>query len=287
MGRAMFRRPDGRDGSYGDWLAEIAARWNAASAAEKSASRDAAAVRLAGQVKAQAEGPTLMHIYDEIGFWGVAAADVVAMLGDVKGDLEVRLNSPGGAVFDGLAIYAALKEHKGSVGVVVDGLAASAASFIAMAAAPGKLEMTPNGTVMIHEAWGGCFGNAKDMRDTAAVLEQQSQNIASIYAGRGGRTEAEYRELMLAETWAVGQEAVDLGLADRVRKTPAADAAPSLAPAASWQVTILAADIPDGDRAGVEAHLRAHLEDGGEDDDAGNKLPAWIQALTAKEAANR
>lgn len=271
MSKAVFRRPDGRDGSYGDWAAEVAARWASLPRAEQKTARDAAAERLGAAIRAQADGPTLMHLYDEIGFFGIWPSDVVDALSGIKGDVEVHLNSPGGSVFDGLAIYNTLREHPGQVGVVVDGLAASAASFIAMAASPGRLEVAPTGTVMIHEAWGGCFGNAKDMADTAAVLEQQSQNIAGIYAGRGGRSAAEYRDLMRAETWAVGDEAVNLGLADRIRRTPAADAAPPPDPAAMWQVTITAA---------------APQERRDENDHPG--MPAWLaKALTAKEAANR
>jgi ATP-dependent Clp endopeptidase proteolytic subunit ClpP len=242
MGRAKFTRPDGRDGTYGQWTAEIAAKWSALSASEQAASRAAAAARLAGQIRAQADdGPTLVHIYDEIGYFGVWPADVVSALSGISGDIEVHLNSPGGNVFDGMAIYAALKDRPGNVGMVVDGLAASAASFIAMAASPGQLAMTPNGTMMVHEAWGVCMGNAADMEDTAARLEQASTNIASVYAERGGRTAAECRDLMRAETWLVGQEAVDAGLADTIRK-PRKGAAPAAALAAAlpWNVTIMA-----------------------------------------------
>lgn len=286
----MFRRPDGRDGTFGEWAAERAALWNGLSAAEKTASRDAAAARLVSQVKAQDAGPTLLHMYDEIGWFGVWPADVVAALDGIKGDVEVHVNSPGGNVFDGLAIYAALKERKGGVGVVVDGLAASAASFIAMAAAPGRLEVAPNGTMMIHDAWGMCVGDAKDMADTAAVLEQQSQNIASIYASRGGLTAPEYRDLMRAETWAVGQEAVDLRLADRIRQS-VPDGTPALAPAAAWQVTIMAA-APAPAAAECCAMCSADCACGGQPglhglvNDDGRAMPAWLaKQLTAKEAA--
>jgi ATP-dependent Clp endopeptidase proteolytic subunit ClpP len=274
VSRAVFRRPDGRDGTYGQWLAEVSARWMGLSMSEQHASRDAAAARLGAGIKAQADGPALMHLYDEIGFFGVWPADVVDALSGIKGDVEVHLNSPGGSVFDGLTIYNTLKEHPGNVGVVVDGLAASAASFIAMAASPGQLEMTPNGTVMIHEAWGGCVGPEAEMRAAADVLGQQTANIASIYAERGGRTAAEYRELMAAETWAVGQEAVDLGLADRVRT--AKQAAPPLTAVASlpWQVSIFAAAPPAPDSEEDETS-----------DHTG--MPAWLTALTAKEAATR
>jgi ATP-dependent protease ClpP protease subunit len=264
---AKFRRPDGRDGTYGQWAAEVSAKWNALPAAEQQASRAAAAARLAAQIRAQDTGPALMHIYDEIGWFGVWPADVVEALNTIKGDVEVHLNSPGGNVFDGLAIYASLMDHPGQVSVVVDGLAASAASFIAQAAAPGKLQMTPNGTMMIHDAWGLCAGNAAEMAEMAALLEETSDNIASIYAGRGGLTVPEYRDLMKAETWMVGQKAVDLRLADSVRR-PADSAPPPAVPAAAsgmpWQVTIMNAAPPPAP---------------GASDPAG--MPAWLTALTA------
>jgi ATP-dependent Clp endopeptidase proteolytic subunit ClpP len=248
MSTVKFTRPDGRSGTYGQWAAEIAAKWTALGAAEQAASRDAAATRLSAQIRAQADGePTLMHLYDEIGWFGVWPADVVEALNGIKGSVEVHLNSPGGNVFDGLAIYEALKQHPGDVGVVVDGLAASAASFIAMAASPGQLQMTPHGTVMIHDAWGMCIGDAAEMADMAALLDRTSDNIASIYAERGGRTAGEFRDLMKAETWALGQEAVDLRLADSVRKPPAdSPAAPVPLAAELWQVTILARPEPPG-----------------------------------------
>jgi ATP-dependent Clp endopeptidase proteolytic subunit ClpP len=292
VSRAAFSRPDGRPGTYSDWLAEISAKWNALSLAEQTASRDAAIARLAGRVQASAgDGPALIHLYDEIGFFGVWPADVVAALSDVKGDVEVRLNSPGGSVFDGLTIYNTLREHPGSVRVVVDGLAASAASFIAMAADPGQLEVTPNGTVMIHEAWGGCVGSAADMRATADVLEQQTGNIAAIYAERGGRSAAEYRALMAAETWAVGQEAVDLGLADRVRQVPAKGAAAALPAAASlpWSVTIAA--VTDGPRDGpaavaAEVPAEADLADS-QDEEIPDHAPGYSPAAFMRELASK
>lgn len=281
MSRAQFRRPDGREGSYGEWAQSRASLWASLTASEQKAHREAAAERLVASVKAEAGGPTQLHLMDEIGWFGVWAPDVISALKNIKGDVEVRLNSPGGDVFDALAIYSALREHPGQVGVVVDGLAASAASFIAQAASPGGLEMAPNGTMMIHDAWTLTAGNEDDHLASAKILAQQSENIASIYAERAGRSAAEMRDLMRAETWAVGQEAVDLRLADRVRQPPAADAAPSpgpppsLAPAAAWQVTILTA---------VDETPR---DDGGDmNDHAG--MPAWLaNALTVKEAANR
>jgi ATP-dependent Clp endopeptidase proteolytic subunit ClpP len=273
MARAAFRRPDGRDGSYTQWLAEVSARWNVLSTAERHASRTAAAGRLGAAIRAQADGPTVMNIYDEIGYFGVWPADVADALSGIRGNLEVHVNSPGGSVFDGLTIYNSLREHRGDVNVIVDGLAASAASFIAMAASPGQLEIQPNGTMMIHKAWGGCMGVDDDMRATADVLTDQTANIASIYAARGGRTAAEYLDLMAAETWAVGQKAVDLGLADSVRRTSAAEATPlPVAASVPWQVTILNGpdERPDDHDTSVHA-----------------AMPAWLTALTAKEAASQ
>lgn len=246
MSKATFTRPDGRAGTYGEWAAEMSAKWRALSATEQAESRALAAGRLAARVRAEGAGPAQMHLYDEIGWFGVHPADVVSSLAGIKGDVEVHLNSPGGDVFDGMAIYAALRDHPGKVSVVVDGLAASAASFIAMAADPGPLAMTPNGTMMIHDAWGGCVGPASDMAAMAELLDRTSDNIAAIYASRGGRTAPEYRDLMKAETWAVGQEAVNLGLADSVRGGDGSDGgqAGPVTVTASWQVTIQAAPEP-------------------------------------------
>ncbi len=161
------------------------------------------------RIKAQADGPTLLHIYDEIGYFGVTAQDMVTELAQITGDLEVHLNTPGGEVFDGIAIYGALKQRDGLVTVIVDSLAASVGSVIAMAASPGNLVMAKNATMMIHDGFGLAIGNAADMRQMADVLDKASDNIASIYADRTGQPAAQWREAMRAESWYVGQEAVN------------------------------------------------------------------------------
>jgi ATP-dependent protease ClpP protease subunit len=166
---------------------------------------------------ATAAGPARIDIFDEIGWFGVTAADFVRDLAGVSGDLELHMNCPGGDVFDAVAIYNALLNHKGDVAVSIDGLAASAASFIAQAARPGQLAIAKTASVMIHDAFGMAIGNAADMRDMADLLDQQSENIAGIYADRSGKPVADWREAMRAETWYVGQQAVDAGLADRVQ----------------------------------------------------------------------
>lgn len=170
-------------------------------------------------IRNQADGaPTLVSIYDEIGFLGVSAASFMDELRQVQGDIEMHINSPGGDVFDGIAIFNQLKQagKRGTVHVVVDGLAASAASFIAMAASPGRLEMAPHSRLMIHDGFGMAIGNAADMREMADLLDDASDNIASMYAGRTGKPVAYWRDKMRTETWYSGDQAVAEGLADSI-----------------------------------------------------------------------
>jgi ATP-dependent Clp endopeptidase proteolytic subunit ClpP len=133
-----------------------------------------------------------------------------------KKKITVHINSPGGSVFEGLAIYNALKQHDATIRVVVDALAASAASFIAMAADEGELIMARNAVMMIHDAAGVAMGNAEDMRSMAELLDKHSDNIADIYAQRSGEDAVFWRTAMIAETWYTGSEAVEAGLADGV-----------------------------------------------------------------------
>jgi ATP-dependent protease ClpP protease subunit len=167
--------------------------------------------------KANLGEPSMVSIYDEIGMLGVSAGDFLAELSGVNGDLDVHINSPGGDVFDAIAIYNTLKGRKGTVSVVIDGLAASAASFIAQAASPGCLEMAPHAEMMIHDGFAMGIGNAADMRGLAEQLDRASDNIAAIYADRSGKSASYWREKMKAETWYSDQGAVIDGLADRVR----------------------------------------------------------------------
>lgn len=167
--------------------------------------------------KADMGQPSLVSIYDEIGMLGVSAGDFLAELAGVNGDLDVHINSPGGDVFDAIAIYNTLKARKGTVAVTIDGLAASAASFIAQAATPGHLEMAPFAKMMIHDGFAMGIGNAADMRILAKQLDDASDNIAAIYAERTGKPAAYWRAKMKDETWYSDTEAVADGLADRVR----------------------------------------------------------------------
>jgi ATP-dependent Clp endopeptidase proteolytic subunit ClpP len=173
----------------------------------------------------KASEATKIYIYDEIGFWGTSAKDFVAQLDDIDAsEIELHLNSPGGSVFDGLAIHASLKNHKAKVIGIVDGLAASAASFILQAADVRK--STRNAQIMIHDAKAYAGGNAQQMRNAADTLDRISDNIADIYAVRSGQTKSakEFRDLMKAgDKWYNGNEALDDGLVDEVMDNPDED----------------------------------------------------------------
>jgi ATP-dependent protease ClpP protease subunit len=169
-----------------------------------------------------------------IGDWGVSAQEFVDQLRGVAGPIDLHVNCEGGEVFDGIAIYGALARYPGQVTAYVDSLAASAASFIVQAA--GRRVMARNARMMIHDAHGLCIGNAAVMQEMAALLDDLSDNIADIYAHRGGGTVAEWRARMQGGadgTWYTAQAAVDAGLADEVAETPAAPVEPpAKAPAA-------------------------------------------------------
>jgi ATP-dependent Clp endopeptidase proteolytic subunit ClpP len=174
------------------------------------------------------DGVPVLRLYDPIdswgGDWGVSAKEFASALDEISDAPEIRLhiNSPGGEVFEGIAIMNLLRSHKARITTVVDGLAASAASFIA--AAGDEVVMGRNTEMMIHDAWGICIGNAADMRDLAGRLDHLSDNIASVYSAKAGGSVEDWRGAMLAETWYSADEAVAAGLADRVEQAaPAAE----------------------------------------------------------------
>lgn len=160
-------------------------------------------------------------IYDRIGGWfGVEAQEFVRDLAALDVDhITLRINSPGGDVYDGIAILNALRGHPARVTAVVEGLAASAASFIAMAGE--RVEVWRNAEMMIHEASGIAIGDSTELHAFAERLDRIGDNIASIYALRAGGTAEDWREVMRAETWYTADEAVEAGLADAVREPPA------------------------------------------------------------------
>jgi ATP-dependent Clp endopeptidase proteolytic subunit ClpP len=175
--------------------------------------------------------PTQVSIYDEIGIYGVPAGEFMADLAGVNGDIELHINSPGGDVHGGIAIYNQLKQRAGQVHVIIDGLAASAASFVAQAASPGRLEIAPHAQMMIHNGFSMGIGDAADMRKLADLLDTLTGEIAAIYAERTGKPQSYWLAQMAAETWYTDKQAVADRLADKIHGT---DDEPS----GSWDLSV-------------------------------------------------
>jgi len=167
-------------------------------------------------------GPeAIIDLYDEISFFGVTAADFLAELNQVTSpSIALNINSPGGDVFDGIAIFNALKSHRATVNVNVVSIAASIASVIAMAG--DTITMAQGSMMMIHEPFALVIGDARDMRKQAEALDLMGDSIAGIYASRAGGTQAEWRARMAEESWYGDVGAVDIGLADAVTGVAAA-----------------------------------------------------------------
>jgi ATP-dependent Clp endopeptidase proteolytic subunit ClpP len=166
-------------------------------------------------IRARASGTEVL-IYDEIGAYGVTAKGFLAELGALPDDgaIDLRLNSPGGSVFDAVAIYNALKRHVGEITVWIDGIAASAASYIAMAG--DTIVMPENAFLMIHDPSGLVMGTAEDMRATAEALDKVKGSLIQGYAGKSGKADDEVATLMAAETWLDAKDALDFGFIDRI-----------------------------------------------------------------------
>lgn len=168
-------------------------------------------------VKAKGNASAEIYIYEDVGegwFGGVTAKQFAAdlkALGSVQ-TIDVRINSAGGDVFDGLAIYRQLVDHPAKVVSHIDGFAASIASIIAMAG--DEIRISEAGFVMIHDAWGIAVGNSADMRQMADVLETTSGSLTDVYVARTSRDRSQVRSWMEAETWFTGAEAVENGFAD-------------------------------------------------------------------------
>lgn len=172
----------------------------------------------AAGVRALSGGDNVITMFDIIGedFWsggGITAKGVAAQLRAI-GDrpVEVQINSPGGDMFEGIAIYNVLREHPQPITVKIMGMAASAASIIAMAG--DTIEIGAASFVMIHNCWVMAVGNRHDMAETAEWLEPFDQAMADVYAARTGSTAAQCAKWMDAETYMSGSLAVDRGFAD-------------------------------------------------------------------------
>lgn len=180
-------------------------------------------LRNAADAEATTPSSADVYLYEAIGGWwsDTNARTFVQTLADLDVEqINLFVNSPGGDVFDGVAIMNALRRHKARVVATVEGLAASAASFVVQAAE--EIVMGRGAEMMIHDAWSYAWGNADDLREYAAQLDRISNSIAGLYAERAGGTREQWREAMKAETWYSADEAVAAGLADRTAATETA-----------------------------------------------------------------
>ena len=141
--------------------------------------------------------------------------DALQSVGDVK-TINLHINSPGGSVFEGIAIYNMLKQHQATINVYVDGLAASIASVVAMAG--NRIYMPQNAMLMIHNPWTMAVGNATELRKQADVLDQIAKSSITTYLSKAGDKldEETLKQMMDEETWLTAEEALEYGLADNV-----------------------------------------------------------------------
>jgi ATP-dependent Clp endopeptidase proteolytic subunit ClpP len=168
------------------------------------------------EMRAGAQQAAEIAIYDDIGAYGVSARDFIAELRTLAAPvIHLSINSPGGSVFDALAMYNALRQHPADILVDVLGVAASAASLVAMAG--DKIIMPDNAFMMVHNPWGATAGNAEELRGMADTLDKIAASLIAIYAGRTGKTDDEIKALLDAETWLSAEEAVAHGFADELR----------------------------------------------------------------------
>jgi ATP-dependent protease ClpP protease subunit len=161
------------------------------------------------------DGEVELSLYDEIGSFGIGAKQFIAELKEYKGQhVHLRINSPGGEIVEGSAIYNALSRHEGGLTVHIDALAASMASVIAMSGDP--VYMSENALLMIHNPWTLAAGEAKDLRKQADLLDTMKSNLIRAYQKKSGMEEKAIAKLMDEETWLDAVEAVALGFVDAI-----------------------------------------------------------------------
>ena len=236
---------------------------------------------LSYQPRASVHEPAVLQIFDQIGEdWfggsGVSAkafSDALQSVG--PGPLVVEINSPGGNVWDGLAIYNMLRGRQSPVTTRVVGIAASIASIIALAG--DTIEMAEASLFMIHDPSGMVAGTSEDMRKMANALDQHAEILGNIYVKRTGKTSAQIRAAMSAETWFTAQEAIQFGLADKSTE--------QLAMAACWHPRAVTKTAPETVRNNLRRGLEQYAQGlAGEGLEKETVLEA--EALVAGEAPN-
>lgn len=231
---------------------------------------DSVSVSLPVNVAATPAEPVraVLELYDAIGsdFFGdgITARAIAASLKQVKGAkasaLDIYINSPGGDVFEATAIFNVLDRFPGPKNVYIDGLAASAASYIAMVG--NTITTAPNAMWMVHDPWGFAVGNSADMREAADLLDKAGGTLVGTYVARNrkGVTDAEMRAIMADETWMTAEEALARGFTDSISgEETAAPAEPIYGPAAARRDAVLAkyTKTPEPIRPDTRARLRS------------------------------
>lgn len=167
-----------------------------------------------------------VYVYDVIGGWELDAAEFVKTVHQITaGTIDMHVNSPGGFVWDAVSMFEAVAGHPATVTTQIDGLAASAASFLALAG--DTVNIARGGRMMIHDAQGVALGSPADLRSYAELLDAVSNDISGYYATKAGGKPAKWRAAMTATTWYSADQAVAAGLADRVAGSEAAAATPA------------------------------------------------------------
>lgn len=188
------------------------------------------------KIEALSEDSTEVMIYDVIGWPFNDAGEIIRALAGINTkSLTVRINSPGGDVFDAMAIFNALQSHKSKIVTKIESLAASAASFIALAGK--EVQAYQNAMVMIHDPWVLAAGNQYDLRETADILEKISGNMVDIYSQNSNVGKKEIRDMLKAESWFTAKEAKEKGFVDTIIDGKAAKAQFDLS---------MFAHVPDG-----------------------------------------
>lgn len=168
-------------------------------------------------IENKTEAEATVYIYDEISWFGINAEQFIKDLNDITAKtVHIRMNSPGGSVFDGTAVFNAIKQHKSKTVTHIDGLAASISSVIALAS--DEVRMSENAFLMIHDPWSIVIGNADTMREEADLLDKVGGVIAKTYIDKTGKDAAEIKAMMTAETWMTADEAKENGFIDTIDK---------------------------------------------------------------------
>jgi len=195
-------------------------------------------------------------IYDEIGIWGIDAQQFVTDLAALDvAHIDLRLNTPGGSVFDGNAIYNALKRHPASITSHIDGIAASMGSVIALAG--DEVRMAANALYMIHNPWTLSMGDAAELRATADILDKLRDGIVGAYQDKTGETAEVLQSAMDSETWFSAEEAKAFGFVDEITTTKKAKATASIKAAMARFKN--APDLPDAEPGAEDTNYQVAL----------------------------